>query len=140
MEKVKLSLFFRLLHWGVAFIVILNIFFLEDGKLLHRFLGYTALVFIIMRLIFHKKKQVTHYNDKAKYVYWVIWICIGGLGATGFLMELDRFFGNQTLNDIHENFSNILLALVFVHLSGIFIDAFLHKRKTWMVMITGEKR
>jgi cytochrome b len=54
-------------------------------------------------------------------------------------MGLDRFWGNQTLEDIHEIISNVLLALVCVHLSGVFLDSFTSKRKTWMVMITGKK-
>lgn len=92
-----------------------------------------------MRIIIRKGKLVSHYNPKVKYVYWSIWACISGLALSGFLMGIDRFWGNQILEDIHEIISNVLLVLVFVHLTGMFLDAFLNKRKTWMVMITGKK-
>ncbi|WP_417335886.1 cytochrome b/b6 domain-containing protein [Halobacteriovorax marinus] len=139
MSKAKLSLTFRLLHWGVAFIVILNSFLLEEGKLFHRYLGYLCLLFVLIRLFISKKRVVTHYNEKAKYVYWFIWISIGCLSITGFMMGLDQFFGNQLLEDIHEVVSNTLLGLVVMHLLGISIDSYLNKRKTWMVMISGVK-
>lgn len=134
-----LALKFRLLHWGVAFCVLLNAFVLDEGKQIHRYLGYSAIVLVALRIIFWKQRKITHYNDKAKYVYWCIWFCILGLSLTGFLMGLDRFFGNQTLEDIHEIISNVLLFLTGIHLLGLFFDAFKNKRKTWMVMISGEK-
>ena len=61
------------------------------------------------------------------------------MALTGFMLGLDRFFGDSTLEEIHEVISNILLGLVCLHLLGIVFDAFQNKRKTWMVMFTGDK-
>lgn len=80
-----------------------------------------------------------HYNPKAVYVYYAIWAMIAGLGVSGFMMGLDRFWGNQTLEDIHEAISNLLLVLVTLHLFGVFFDAYKNKRRTWMLMISGVK-
>lgn len=139
MNDLKLPLKFRLLHWGVAFIIILNLFILEEGKQIHRYLGYACVAFVFIRLLISKGRKVSHYNEKAKYVYWLMWTAIGGLGITGFLMGLDRFFGNQLLEDIHEIISNSLIALIIAHLGGVFFDAYKNKRKTWLLMFTGEK-
>lgn len=140
MKDARLSVTFRALHWSIAFIVFLNAFVFKDGKYLHRYLGYTAFAFILMRIFIRKRRLVPHYNSKVKYVYWSIWTCVSGLALSGFLMGLDRFWGNQTLEDIHEIISSVLLAFVCIHLIGIFFDAFLHKRKTWMIMIDGKKK
>lgn len=105
----------------------------------HRYLGYTALSVVLFRILISNKKKVTYYNPKAKYVYWSIWACIFSLATTGFMMGLDYFWGSQRLEDIHNVISNILLGLVFIHLCGVFLDAWINKRKTWMVMITGRK-
>ncbi|POB13575.1 MULTISPECIES: cytochrome b/b6 domain-containing protein [Pseudomonadati] len=139
MGEIRLPLIFRVLHWGVAIAVILNAFILEEGKQAHRYLGYIAVSFVLLRLLIHKKNPITHYNPKAKYVYWLMWTAIIGLATTGFLMGLDRFFGNDLLEDIHEVFSNILIFLSLLHLGGVFFDAYKMKRRTWMVMISGEK-
>ncbi|MFG1481525.1 cytochrome b/b6 domain-containing protein [Halobacteriovorax sp. HFRX-2_2] len=139
MDKARLPLVFRVLHWGVAIAVLLNAFVLEEGKLIHRYLGYVAVSLVLLRLLIHKKNPIDHYNPKAKYVYWSMWGAIIGLASTGFLMGLDRFFGNDLLEDIHEVFSNILIFLSVLHLGGVFFDAYKMKRKTWMLMISGEK-
>lgn len=140
MDTTKLLLRFRFLHWGVALCVLLNLFFLDSGKFIHRYVGYSAIFLVVIRLLLRKQKNITYYSAKAKFVYWNIWSCIGGLSITGFLMGLDRFFGNQILENIHEIISNVLLISVGIHLIGLFSDAYKNKRKTWMVMITGEKK
>ena len=139
MTSLRLAPVFRILHWSVALVVVLNSFVLEEGDPPHRYLGYACFSFVVIRLFLFKKRTVPHYNPKAKYLYWAIWLCIGALASTGFMMGLDQFWGNETLENIHELISNILLGFVFIHLSGVFFDAFQNKRRTWMVMITGNK-
>ncbi len=139
MSGQKLHIAIRLSHWLVALIVLLNGFILEEGKTLHRYFGYTIVGIVVLRLLFSLKVKVDHYNPKAKYVYFGIWALIIGLGVTGILMGLDRFFGNQTLEDIHETLFNLLSVLVLVHLGGVFFDAYRKKRRTWMVMFTGKR-
>lgn len=132
-----LPLKIRLLHWGVAAIILTNAYVLEVGDAPHRYLGYLCVAFVITRLLFWKTKT-HHYNPKAILVYAVIWACILGLGLTGWMMGLDRFWGNSTLENIHANLVNLILVLVVVHLLGIFVDAYRFKRKTWMKMLNGQ--
>lgn len=139
MNNIKLGLTFRVLHWSIAAVVVLNAFILEEGDVFHRYLGYAAAGLVAYRFFIRKKRVVSHYNGKARPVYWLIWTSVLALALTGFLMGTDKFWGSQRLEDIHELISNFLLVLVALHLLGVFADAFLHKRKTWMVMITGDK-
>lgn len=138
MQK-KLSPIFRVIHWCIAIAVILNAFILLEGDIIHRYLGYSAVILIGLRLIIKNKQSVGHYNPKAKYVYWLIWLCVAALALTGFLLGTDRFFGNSEIEEIHKLISDLIIGLVAIHLIGIFWDAYSNKRKTWMLMISGEK-
>ncbi len=140
MSKKKNGFVVRFIHWGVALSVLLNAFILETGSLTHRYLGYTAVSLVLIRVLLAKKLNFDHYNPKAEYVYWSIWACIGVLGGSGYMMEMDQFFGNQKLETLHYYTSNTLLFLVSLHLVGIFTDAWIHRRKTWMVMISGRRQ
>ena len=40
---------FKVTHWGIATVVVLNAFILESGDPPHRYLGYTALGLVLVR-------------------------------------------------------------------------------------------
>ena len=170
-NQIIWSLKTRLIHWGIALIVILNLFILEDGDPPHRYLGYGAVILIIFRILlgfvglYHerfihfplspkliisfiknhfslrslsKEKYIGH-NPLASLASIVIWLTIIGLAVTGKMLDLDAFFGDENLENIHHQLSNFLLALVIFHLVGIILDSIIHRRKTWQAMITGQK-
>ena len=151
---------------GKAVPVLLDFFI--DGGGLHSKLGYTALAFTLVRIIWgfltndrarftsfplgfkslltysknlfagHPKNYPGH-NPIASWVYIIIWILVIALGFTGFLMGQNAYWGEAWLEDLHKLFSNSLLLLVLVHLAGIMIDSWKFKRRTWMGMINGQK-
>jgi cytochrome b len=168
-NKVVLwPLWLRGLHWLIAIIIILNAFVLEDGDPPHRYLGYVAFAAVLIRFLmgfigigvvsfkhfplglsnikhflsthFKKTHSYEGHNPLASWVYIVIWILVLLLGVTGWMLGLDYFFGDETIEDIHSLFSDALIVLVIIHLIGIGIDAILYKRKTWMGMINGYKK
>lgn len=153
---------FKVTHWGIATVVVLNAFILESGDPPHRYLGYTALGLVLVRGVFsfkYKTEFVFSFselkrfikslfrmspldyepkrNPLASYVYVFIWLCVVCLALSGWLMGLDAFWGDETLEEIHEIISNILLALVAMHLFGMLTDFIFHKRKPWKKMLKG---
>ena len=153
---------FKVTHWGIATVVVLNAFILESGEPPHRYLGYTALGLVLVRGVFsfkYKTEFVFSFselkrfikslfrmspldyepkrNPLASYVYVFIWLCVVCLALSGWLMGLDAFWGDETLEEIHEIISNILLALVAMHLFGMLTDFIFHKRKPWKKMLKG---
>lgn len=161
----------RLIHWALAFGVLANQFFLEAGDPPHIYVGYVALVLVILRFYLGLQKRNLAYsfrnfplakkdvktfvfvqmgkskeppyrghNPLASYIYLFIWALVGLLALSGWLMTLDTFWGNETLEEIHEVFANLLIALVVVHLLGIALDSFKHKRKTWLGMVNGRSK
>ena len=159
---MKIPKLFKLTHWGIAIVVVLNAFILESGDPPHRYLGYTALGLVLARAVFSFKYKTDFVfslselkrfiksllrmspldyepkrNPLASYVYIFIWLCDVGLAFTGWLMGLDAFWGDETLEEVHEIISNILLALVAMHLMGMLTDFIFHKRKPWKKMLKG---
>ena len=153
---------FKVTHWGIATVVVLNAFILKSGDPPHRYLGYTALGLVLVRGVFsfkYKTEFVFSFselkrfikslfrmspldyepkrNPLASYVYVFIWLCVVCLALSGWLMGLDAFWGDETLEEIHEIISNILLALVAMHLFGMLTDFIFHKRKPWKKMLKG---
>lgn len=150
----------RLTHWLIAIPVLLD-FFIEGGDLTHEVLGYIAMGTTVFRLGWglitkdeanfasfplHPKKlfsmQTVHYqghNPQASWVYILMWILVIALGVTGFMMGMDKFWGEDWLENLHETFSNILMGLVALHFAGLIFDSWRFKRKTWLGMFTGKK-
>lgn len=63
-----------------------------------------------------------------------------GLCVTGYLMTLDAFWGNQTLEDIHEVLANVSLVLVALHVAGVVVASVEHGENLVRSMFTGRKR
>lgn len=143
----------RLIHWLIALPVLAN-FFLEGGETPHEVLGYVALAFVVVRVawgfiakdqahfsafplaqVLRARRDYPGHNPQASWVYLFIWALVVALGVTGYMMELDAYWGEEWLEDLHETFSNSLLALVVLHLLGIAFDGWKYKRRTWLGMI-----
>ena len=87
--------------------------------------------------------KILHYkghNPLAAWTYIAIWLSILSLGVTGFMMGLDAFWGEEWIEEFHETLSNVLLALLAMHMAGMLKDAFKKKEKTWLKMIKGKVR
>lgn len=168
MHPVIWSVPTRIIHWAIALPVLLN-FFIEGGDFLHKFFGFLAAGAMVIRInwgLISKDKanfryfplklsEVRRYisdlvqgrehiyqghNPLASLAYVSIWLFVAALGLTGFMMGLDRYWGEEWLEDLHESLSNGLVLLILLHLFGIVFDGIKNKRKTWLGMITGERK
>lgn len=161
--------FIRLTHWLVAVIIVLNMFVYADGDDIHIWLGYIAAILVLLRLVYglisrdqpHSlsnfplapasllnfvkdkiKNRDTKYpghNPAASWIYILIWLCVFGLTATGWMLGLDRFFGSDEVEEAHVIINTILQVTIIVHLLGMIIDGVQFKRRTWLGMFTGRK-
>ncbi len=160
----------RIIHWGIALIVFLNLFVLEGGDLPHEWFGYAAAAFVLIRIFwgikggvfsrfvnfplkptqvfqflkqdFFSRKSIPYkgHNPLASLVYILIWLLIICLAISGWMMGLDAFWGSDWLEETHEYFSLALEFLIIFHLVGILIDSIKYKRRTWLAMITGKRK
>ncbi|MBC7456928.1 MAG: cytochrome b/b6 domain-containing protein [Bdellovibrionaceae bacterium] len=161
--------FIRLTHWLVAVIIILDMFIFTDGADLHIWLGYIVTGLVILRLIYglisrHQAHSLSNFplsasslikffqdkiknrdtkylghNPAASLVYVLIWLCVLGLTITGWMLGLDRFFGDESVEQAHRIINTVLQVTVIFHLLGLLLDSLQFKRKAWMSMLTGRK-
>lgn len=158
----------RLIHWSVAVAIILNLYFLEEGEIAHERVGYVALALVVIRLIYglfakdaaafsnfpiswseikefiiakikFEKKDYHGHNPLASLVYILLWTCVINLALTGWMMGLDRFWGEEWLEEIHEYISVFTQVLIALHFMGMAMDSYSFKRKSWLPMFTGKK-
>ncbi len=158
----------RVCHWVLASCVLLDLFVFEGGDPPHRWTGYLASFVVAFRFIWgflggkasrwtqqpiHPKqiiffirhgfsdpeRKYEGHNPLAALVYIAIWGCVLSLGLTGWMMGLDQYWGEEWLEELHEGISLGIRVLFFIHISGVFIDSFRCKRKTWAAMFTGHK-
>src|ERR1043165_9690790 len=138
------DLFIRLFHWSLVIIVISNQWINEEGDPPHKWLGYIACGLILLRFIwgftskspyarwssfFPTPSRVINYtrlflkgqdphmkthNPLAAVVMIFMMLLVLGLGLTGYMTDMDRFFGEEWVVELHETLANLLIALVVV--------------------------
>jgi cytochrome b len=158
----------RVIHWTIALSVGLNWFILEEGDPPHTWFGYAAAAAVVGRIfwgiytpslssfrhfllrpsqLWHfarniSRPDLTNYpahNPAASWTYILIWTLIAALALTGWMMGLDAYWGEEWLEDIHSNLSDILKLLVLAHFAGILVDSVKFRRKTFLAMINGRR-
>jgi cytochrome b len=158
----------RLLHWGVALLVLWN-FLNEDGSPLHRYAGYGAVALVLLRLVWgcvsggHAHfsrwwpgmagilaylRATLHgaaprhlgINPAGAAMAAAIWILVLALGLSGWMMRWDMFWGEEWLDLLHALLSDLLLACVALHVLAVLAMSLHHRENLPKAMITGKKR
>lgn len=160
----------RIIHWLLVAIFTANYFILEAGSQWHQWLGYTAAAALGIRIIWgfidkgygnfrtinlSKKDLTTHlthlkqrkipiksgHNPLGWLMVFAVMGLFFGLAITGFMMEeIDRFFGNSTLEEIHEWLANSLYAAVLIHIAAVIVTGWRGRIELIRPMITGKRR
>lgn len=158
----------RILHWTLAASV-LGAFLLEDWRSVHKFLGYVALAVVGARLVWglvgpryarfadfvpgprrffaflramvrgHEERYLGH-NPAGGAMIVVLLSMVAVTCVTGWMMGLDRFWGADWLEEVHETAGNVLIALVALHIGGVIWTSMKHGENLVVAMVTGRKR
>jgi len=116
----------RLTHWGVALAVVLNGFLLDEGSLLHVWVGYTALGLLLLRLFWGlvgaeparfssfppslsaawahvvdlvagRHRRYRSHNPLGTLMVYALWATLLVVAASGLAMEGTLFPGAETI-------------------------------------------
>ncbi len=158
----------RLFHWTVVAGCAINLIF-EDGNTFHRAVGYVVAAAVAVRVVWgfagagHARfsdfvprpaalvaymRQLASRNEP-RYIGHnpagavMILALLGSLVAvsvTGWMMGLDRFFGNETLEELHETFAMAILVLAGIHVAAAVFESVRHRENLIKAMVTGWKR
>jgi cytochrome b len=156
----------RLSHWVVAAIVLFNLF--NESGPLHRYAGYVAFGVVFARFAYGLTRPagdaahiglplwselVQHasdlrhgrvhrtlgHNPAGLCMALVLWLLVVLLGLTGWMSQLDQFWGEAWLADTHELLAEALQVCVVLHWLGVILMSRLQKENLLKAMITGRK-
>ena len=65
---------------------------------------------------------------------------LAGVSLTGWMMTLDAFFGDDTLQEVHEMFANAILLMAGLHAAAALFESWRHRENLVWSMVTGRKR
>jgi cytochrome b len=119
---------FRLL-WGVA------------GSRYARFrsflYGPRAVITYLQSLLARRPIHYVGHNPAGSWAIYAILILGVAVGVSGYAVHIDA--GGRWLESLHEGVSNVLLALVVIHVAGVIVGSFAHRENLVAAMLTGYK-
>ncbi len=159
----------RVFHWTVAGGVIANLTLLRNADDLHIYIGYVVIAALVIRigwgliarnharlmsfvpgprhfasyvralLARHEPRYVGH-NPAGAAMIVVLMLLLVMVGVSGWMMELDAFWGVGWVEEMHELTANILIGAIVLHISGAIFESVRHRENLPLAMITGYKR
>lgn len=157
----------RVFHWSLVSMVALTYLF-DEQRQLHRFLGYVVLALIAFRLIWGvvgsrharfvdfipgprrllgylrdmlrgREDRYLGHNPAGAAMIIVLLATLCAVGATGYMMGMDAYFGQDWVEQTHKLLVNILLVCVVCHVGGVIYSSRKHRENLVVSMITGVK-
>jgi cytochrome b len=169
-EQVRVwDLLVRVLHWSLVGSVAGAWITSELGRRWHEPIGWFMVCVIVLRLSWGfagrgyarfarfvcgpraalaYASQVAR-GDAPRYLghnpfgAWMIvalLLTVSAIALTGWLLDTDMFFGSEAMEDLHEDLSQGLLALVALHVLGVLFTSRRQAENLVRAMVTGRKR
>lgn len=159
----------RLFHWTVVAGCVVNSFVFEDGKTVHRYVGYVVAGALAIRILWgfvgtaharftdfvpgparliaylramlagREPRHVGH-NPAASVMILTLMALLAAVSLTGWMLTLDAYFGEEWLEDLHELIANAILGLAVIHVLAAIYESMRHRENLILAMITGRKR
>lgn len=169
-EKVRIwDPFIRLFHWTVATLFLLDFWVLEDGDPPHEWAGYVVGGLVALRLVWgffgphnarfasffptpkRVKQHVTDLKNKqldpteghnplGGAMVIALLLMLGVVSFSGWMLNWDRFWGVDWVEELHETSANITMIMVVIHVSAVVLIGRLTHIPLIGPMITGKRR
>ncbi|MFV0277941.1 MAG: cytochrome b/b6 domain-containing protein [Parahaliea sp.] len=160
----------RLFHWSLALSFFANYFFTEEGEDWHQWIGYYACGWLVFRFVWgfvavgaaswracwptptrlkahgqsllrgEPHRHLGH-SPIGALVMIAMMLAMLSLGITGLMMEeIDYFWGEDWLEDLHKLIANTLAALVLIHILAAIVESIRLRENLPWSMISGKRR
>lgn len=160
----------RIFHVWIAVVFFANYFFTEEGGDIHQWAGYSAAVWVVLRVLWGfwgkesarwsdffptPKRLAQHFsalmNGRPYHrmghtpigalVMILMMLGMLGLGVTGYMHEeIDYFWGVSWIQELHEWMANGVLALLVIHVAAALYESYSLKENLPLSMITGKRK
>lgn len=161
--------FVRIFHWGLVACIALNEFVIDDGEQVHQWIGYAASALVLARIVWgfvgtrHARfadfwptparlrahladllagrhgAQAGH-NPLGALMMLALLAVVLALGASGWLQTTDAFWGEEWLQELHEELAEALLGLAGVHVAAALLMSGVEHTNLVAAMVSGIKR
>lgn len=156
----------RVVHWAVACAIVVDLLNEAGANPWHRWIGYAALAMVAMRLawgvvgspharitaMLRSASNVRSYlaargsraheghTPLGAMMAFALWALVIACGVTGWMLQLDRYWGDETVETVHAAFAYTLAALVPIHVIGALVTSVRQRTNLVAAMFTGVKR
>jgi cytochrome b len=169
-EVTVWSRFVRLFHWSLVTTVALAWATSEVGRNLHEPIGWVMVALLVLRLVWglaghdraarfasflrepaavlayarnvlrRRAPRFLGHNPLGGWMVVALMLTLAAVAMTGWLMTTDAFFGSELMEEMHEALAEGLLALVALHVAGVFYTGWHQHENLVRAMLTGRKR
>lgn len=106
-----------------------------------QFLRPPAAIVAHTRLLLQRREpRYIGHNPLGGWMILALLASIAGLALTGWLYTTDRFWGNESIEEMHQLLAWALLGLVTLHVAGVALTSLRQRENLVSSMITGRKR
>lgn len=160
--------FVRVFHWSLVASFGTAWWFTEHIGWLHKGAGYAALALVAARLVWgfvgshHARfvnfvpgprrlaaylgalahsKEPRHlgHNPAGAVMILFLLAAVVGIGVTGWMLTLDAWWGNETVETLHTGLVDVALVAVAVHVLANLVGGWRHHENLVSAMVTGDK-
>lgn len=161
--------FVRLFHWTVVAGCVLNLFVLEDGRSAHEIVGYVVAGLLALRVVWGfvgtrharfsdfvptparlaayvgallrgREPRTLGHNPAGAVMMLALMALLAGVSVSGYLMTTDAWWGDETMEELHEGLSEAIVPLALVHALAALVESWRHRENLVWSMVTGRKR
>ncbi len=92
------------------------------------------------QILAHQEPRHLGHNPLGGWMIVALLLTIIGVCASGWLYTTDTYWGEKWVEELHEALTNVLLALVALHVGGVIFSSWRHGENLVTAMIHGRKR
>ena len=162
------DVFIRITHWKLVIAIVLA-YFSHGGLLtLHRIAGYTVIALVVARVVWgfvggayarfanfvptltglmrylglllrHREPRTLGHNPAGGAMIVLLLVLLLAISGTGWVLDSSAYRDYRPLSSIHDGLSDVLMALIAVHIAGVLHASWRHKENLVAAMFTGQK-
>lgn len=160
--------FVRSAHWAVAALVVIELFNEAGANPWHRYLGYAAGSLVLARLAWGlapvgevrlarmlgtareapaylgelragRSRRYLGHNPLGALMAFMLWALILAVVVTGWITQLEAFWGEAWLQELHSVLAYVLAGFAVLHVTGVLVTTRLYRMNLLRAMVTGRK-
>ena len=158
----------RVTHWALAVLIAVDLLNEAGANPWHRYFGYAAGALVVARLAWgifgspHARlaamartaaqlgiyvrrsrtaaRNYVAHNPLGACMAFTLWGLTLFVVVTGWLLQLEEYWGDELLQTLHANGSYVLAALIGVHVAGAIVTSARKRVNLVKAMVTGHKK